>query len=122
MGKIFNKIVKTMMQWAEFIFLPLGLILWYYSGPLLRMFDPTAATYDSGIFQIILFTIIQFFIFSSVIWIYLKITFPKVYDYMEDIATGDSLSKMTPHEGTKVVLWIITLFMISMVILSRVIG
>jgi hypothetical protein len=122
MGKIFNKIVRTMMKWAEFIFLPIGLILWYYSGPLLRLVDPTAATYDSGIFQIILFTIIQFFIFSSIIWIYLKITFPKVYEKLEDIATGTGLSKMTPHEASKVILWIISLFMISMVLLSRVIS
>lgn len=122
MGKIFNKIVKTMMQWAEFIFLPLGLILWYYSGSLLRMIDPTAATYDSGIFQIILFTIISFFILTGVIWIYLKITFPKVYETLEEIATGEGLSKMTPYEKSKVVLWIISLFMISMVLLSRVIS
>lgn len=117
-----KKVIRFISRWAEFIFLPLGILLWVYSGELLRMIDPTAATYDSGIFQIILFTIIQFFIFTSVIWIYLKITFPKVYDYLEEIATGESLKKMTPHEATKVTLWIITLFMIAMVLLSRVIS
>ena len=86
------------------------------------MIDPTAATYDSGVFQIILFTIISFFILTSIIWIYLKITFPNVYKKIEDIATGTGLSKMTPYESAKVVLWLLSLFMISMVLLSRVIS
>lgn len=120
--KKITRVFKFMTRWAEFFFLPLGIILWIFSGSLLRMVDPTAATYDSGIFQIILFTIIQFFIFSSIIWIYLKITFPKVYEYIEEIGTGESLKKLTPQDATKVVLWIISLFMISMVILSRVIS
>ena len=123
MKKIFNKLIKFLATWSEIITIPIALILWYFSDTFLRWLDPTAATYDAGIFQIILFSIIQFFIFSGVIWIYIKITFPEVYKYLDD-TLGDNLDpkneKMTQWEKSKIVLWLFSLFLMGIILLSRI--
>jgi len=115
---------KFLASWSELVTIPLALFLWYFSGTFLRWLDPTSATYDAGIFQIILFSIIQFFIFSGVVWIFMKITFPEVYKYLDD-ALGSNLdnknNKMTQWEKSKVVLWLFSLFFISIILLARVI-
>jgi len=122
--KTIKKILKFLASWSELVTIPIALILWYFSGTFLKWLDPTSATYDAGIFQIILFAIIQFFIFSGVIWIFMKITFPEVYKYLDD-ALGDNLriknNKMTQWEKSKVVLWLFSLFFLLIVLLARVI-
>jgi hypothetical protein len=118
---IFKLVFKFLMKWNELITIPLGLIMWKYSGSLLRWLDPTSVEYDAGIFQIILFTIISFFIYTGVVWIYLKITFPKVYKYIDDVL-GDNLEEkdLTTYQKSKIVLWLFSLLLITMVILSRI--
>jgi len=124
MKKTIKKIFKFLASWSELVTIPLALILWYFSDTFLRWLDPTSATYDAGIFQIILFSIIQFFIYSGVIWIFMKITFPEVYKYLDD-ALGDNLkvenNQMTQWEKSKVVLWLFSLFFLLIVLLARVI-
>jgi len=121
--KAIKKFFKFLASWSELVTIPLGIILWYFSPYLLHMMDKTAATYDAGIFQIILFAIIQFFIFSGVIWVYIKITFPEVYKYLDD-ALGENLDtkndKMTQWEKSKVVLWLLSLFLLSIILLARI--
>ena len=124
MKKTIKKVLKFLASWSELVTIPLALVLWYFSGTFLRWLDPTSATYDAGIFQIILFAIIQFFILSGVIWIYMKITFPEVYKYLDD-ALGDNLkvenNQMTQWEKSKAVLWLFSLFFGLIVLLARVV-
>jgi hypothetical protein len=124
MKKYWLKLIKFLATWSEIITIPLGIILWYFSDTFLRWLDPTAATYDAGIFQIILFSIIQFFIYSGVIWIYLKITFPDVYNYLDN-ALGKNLDikneKLTQWEKSKIVLWLFSLFLLTIVLLARIV-
>lgn len=119
---MFNKIWNFLKIWNEFITIPIAIVLWYFSDTFLRWIDITSATYDAGIFQIILFTIIQFLIYTGVIWIYMKITFPKMYKYLDDVVDenlkGD---KMSNWEKTKTVLFVFGILLISMIMLSRVI-
>lgn len=117
MRKIFN----FFKDWIELIFLPIGILMWVFFPQIIHMIDPTAATYDSGIFQIIIFSIIQFFIFTSIVWVYLKITFPGAYRWLDD-TLGDNLQKMSTWESAKVVLWIFSLLLMTIVLLSRVIS
>jgi len=121
---IFKSIFKFLAKWSELVTIPLALLLWAFSGTFLRWIDPTSATYDAGIFQIILFAIIQFFIFSGVVWIYIKISFPKVYKYLDDVL-GSNLEpqndKMTQWEKSKIVLWLFSLLLLAIVSLARII-
>jgi len=126
--KIFKGIIKFITKWNELLTIPLALILWYFSPQILRWFDPTAATYDYGVFQIVLFTIIQFFIYTGITWVYLKITFPKVYKYLDDVMTAkfgindtNEKNNLSQWERSKVVLWLFSLLLLSMVFLARVI-
>lgn len=116
MLKTFKSIIKFISKWNEFITIPLALVLWYFSPLLLRWFDPTSATYDYGVFQIIIFTIIQFFFYTGVVWIYLKIAFPQMYKHLDD----KLLEGLTNYEKTKMVVWLFSLLLLSLVILSRV--
>lgn len=124
MLKTLKKIGNFILKWNELVTIPLALLLWYFSDTFLRWLDPTAATYDAGIFQIILFAIIQFFIFSGVIWVYIKITFPKVYKYLDDVL-GSNLEpqndKMSQWEKSKVVLWLFSLLLLAIVLLARIV-
>lgn len=124
MKKYWLKLIKFLATWSEIITIPLGIILWYFSDTFLRWLDPTAATYDAGIFQIILFSIIQFFIYSGVIWIYLKITFPDIYNYLDNVL-GKNLDikneKLTQWEKSKIVLWLFSLFLLTIVLLARIV-
>lgn len=127
--KIIKQILKFLAAWSEIITIPLGILLWYFSPVLLRMLDPTAATYDAGIFQIILFTIIQFFIYSGVVWIYMKITFPNVYKWLDNIF-AESLDlnndlgtkeKLTKWQKSQVALWLFSLLFLGIILLARII-
>jgi len=121
MKTFLQKIWKTIINWNEFITIPLGLILWYISPLLLRMLDPTSAVYDAGIFQVIIFTTIQFLIYHGVVWLLLKITWPKMYNFLDDVFEGE-VRDITTWERVKIVLWIFSVYLIGFILLSRVIG
>lgn len=121
MKRTFKKFWKFFLKWNEFITIPLGILLWIFSTPILRFFDSTAATYDSGIFQIILFTLIQFFIYHGIAWFMIKVTFPSIDKYMdnvfEDLMKGDS---MTDYQKVTIIVWILTIYIGAFVFLSRI--
>jgi hypothetical protein len=77
-------IVKFFTSRQELVLGPLGIVLWFVSAPLIRLFDPTAATYDLAVFQKIVFALICFCIFSFSAWMLIRIQFPKLYDYLDN--------------------------------------
>jgi hypothetical protein len=123
MKAILKKIWKVIVDWNEFITVPLAFILWYLSPLLLRNIDPTSATYDAGIFQVIIFTTIQMLIYNGIIWFILKITWPKLYNFLDDIFEGEGEIKgLSTWERVKMVLFIFAIYFIGIILLSRVIG
>jgi hypothetical protein len=54
-------------------------------GPFLRHFDATAGIYDFGWFQKPMYVVMVFFFLHAVAWLLIKITFPKVYEYLENV-------------------------------------
>ena len=46
-------------RFPEIYSVPIALVAWVLSIPLLRLFDNTSAVYDAGVFQVIIFSIIQ---------------------------------------------------------------
>lgn len=122
--KLFKSIWRHLLSWHEYVTIPVALALWYFSPGLLRIMDPTSATYDSGVLQVILFTIIQFLFYNAVAWIVFKLTFPKMYRMLDDEIENKVLNNgsITMWEKIKIVLWVFSLYLISIVLLSRVIG
>ena len=121
---IFLRVIKHVLDWNEYISIPLGLLLWYFSPMLLHHLDPTAATYDAGIFQIILFTLIQFLIYNGVVWLAIKINFPGIYKFLSNMIEHKEFNddKTTSFQKMVIVMWIFTVYFLSIVLMSRVIG
>ncbi len=121
---VLNVIFRFVCKWSEFVTIPIALILWWLSPSILRSLDNTAATYDAGIFQAILFAIIAFFILAGVVWIYIKISFPSVYKYLDE-AFGKNLQNsectnevnLTKWQKSVLVLWLFSLLLICIVLL-----
>ena len=122
--KIFKIMLNHLLSWHEYVTIPVALVLWYFSPKLLQLIDPTAATYDAGVFQVIIFTIIQFLIYNAVAWVVFKLTFPKMYKMLDDEIEHKVMNNgaITMWEKIKIVLWVFSLYLISIVLLSRVIG
>ena len=125
---LLNVVFRFICKWSELVTIPIALILWWLSPLILRGLDSTAATYDAGIFQAILFAIIAFFILIGVVWIYMKISFPKVYKFL-DQAFGKNLdpeqadisfskyTNLTLWQKSVLVLWLFSLLSVCIVLL-----
>jgi len=123
-----KKLLKFLVTWNELWSLPLAMVLWWASPWLIRFIDPTAATYDGGIFQIILFTVIQFMVYHAVAWILLKITFPGIYWHIDNMLEFNLNQKwenkqnsLTEWQKSKLSLSLFALYLLCIVVLSRVV-
>lgn len=105
-------------QHHELITLPIALVLWLLSVPVLRTIDPTAAVFDAGIFQIPLFSIIQMLVFLSVAWIILKIVFGQFYRFLRQ-EMKYNFYMLTPWQKLKLSYSIYFLLLAALVMLAR---
>ena len=98
----------------EVFVLPISLIVWIFSARFLRFIDPTAAAYDAGIFQIIIFAIIEFACFFSVAWIVFRHVFGTFGRYMLGEFKED-FAKLKKWQKIKIVyaVFIALIFIIS---------
>lgn len=64
------------------ITVPVAILAFAGSITVLRWFDPTAATFDAGIFQVPIFAIIQFFIYMAVAWFAFRLIFGNFYRHL----------------------------------------
>lgn len=95
-----TKIWKFLLTWHEFISVPLAILLFWFSPYLLRLIDPTAASYDAGILQKLVIALIAVFLFNGFAWFMLKINFPQVYNYFDDFFEKN-LNHFTSSNGVK---------------------
>lgn len=118
-----KKILKFLLKWNELLTIPIALLLWHLSPMALHWIDGTSSTYDYGVFQIILFSIIQLLIYNGVVFLTIKLSWPGIYKYLDDTLEHKILfnGSITPWEKVKLVLWVFSLYMIVIAILSRVI-
>ncbi|MBN2842660.1 MAG: hypothetical protein JXM68_06190 [Sedimentisphaerales bacterium] len=120
-----------LVEWNEFVTVPIALLLFWAGGALIRWIDPTSGLFDPGIYQIILFVVGAFLIFHGVAWLLLKLTFPEAFRFMsrtfeEEIKRADNdplpqEQKLSKYQ--KCILIFLYLFgcLLSMVLLARVI-
>lgn len=128
----FTSFKRFLMQWNEFITVPLAFVLFWLGGSVLRWIDPTSALFDAGIFQIIIFAIAAFLLLHGVAWLVLKITFPTAYHFFDDLfehaitsaeryADPDNQNALTQYQKCVLVLLYLFGCLFSMVLLARVI-
>jgi hypothetical protein len=120
-----KKLQKFIITWNEVLTIPLGLFLFWYSPVILRAIDSTSATYDYGIFQVILFTIIQLLIYHGLSWLMVKITWPGIYKFLDDqiehLIEEHATITDSAWRKMKVALVVYLSYFAAFIILSRVI-
>lgn len=76
--------VRFVRKWHELMSIPIAIVVWHLSPYFLRWLDPTSATFDSGILQKIIFAIVALFVGNGVVWLLMKLTWPKLYKFFDD--------------------------------------
>ena len=109
-----------MKVWRELSSMVVGLLLWMQSAVFLHWIDPTAGTYDAGIFQIYLFAVIGLFILHGVVRILMKLIWPSSDDYLDHEFRKD-FKTVTPWQKLKLSTFIFFAFLYAVVLLARVI-
>lgn len=105
-------------KYHELITLPIAILLWIVSVPVLRAIDPTAATFDAGIFQIPVFSLIQLLLFLSAAWIILKLVFGQFHRFLI-FEMKYNFSQLTPWQRIKLAYSIYFLLVAALVLLTR---
>ncbi len=122
---------RFLIQWNEFVSIPLAVLLFWIGGSLIRFIDPTAGLFDAGIFQIIIFAVAAFLFLHGIAWIVLKLTFPKAYLFLDEVfeaeiarPENDPISadwKLSKYQKCVLVLLYFFGCLFAMVLLARVI-
>lgn len=80
-----KKFVKFLSNWNEILTIPIGIALFIIVPMLLRMLDPTSASYDLGVLHSIIFAIAAMLIIHGFAFVLLKISFPSVYKFIDEV-------------------------------------
>ena len=93
--------MKTFFKkYHELLTIPVAIILFILSVPVLRWFDPTAAVFDAGVFQIMILSTIQLVIYLAIAWFMLKIVFGHHRKYLQTQMKED-FNNLQPWERQK---------------------
>jgi uncharacterized membrane protein len=84
-AKFVRKSWKSIRKhWNEYIPFVVALIVWAFSGTILRMIDPTAGVDDAGLFQALVFGLVMYFAATAFSWVALRIVFPNIGKFVDD--------------------------------------
>ena len=97
---IWATLVSFFKKRHHFITVPAAILVFSVSITVLRWFDPTAATFDAGIFQVPIFAVIQFFIYLAVAWFAFRLIFGNFYRHLINDMKTD-FNNITPWEKLK---------------------
>lgn len=100
----------------EFTFvIALIALIWYAAPPLLRLIDPQAGEFGIEMLYIPLIAAIFFFIGLLIVWMYLKLVFPKGFEVLDNLFEQQNY---TIWEKSNILLrlfgWLIVLYSVSL--------
>lgn len=78
-----NNLKRHLKLWPEWFSLPAGLLLWVASPYILQWYDPTAATFDAGVFQAIVFSIMCMLIGNGLAFMGILFNFKTLFEFYE---------------------------------------
>lgn len=102
-SKSFKNLFRFAQLWPEVFSVPIALLVWFASPYLIWMVDEQAATFDTGILQIIVYVIVAITAFNGVVFMGIKFNFPVVYEFYKG-AAGESFNKLTDWQKICVLL------------------
>ena len=117
-----KRILAFLLKWNELWTIPIGIMLWFAIAWWLRSADENAAIIPSDIWLQPLFAIVCLMIFTGTSWVLFKINFPGCYKTLDDVIEKSMEGvDLTTYQKIKLALWIFSLFLGSLVYLSRAI-
>lgn len=115
-----NFLTEMSLQHGEYILLATAILLFLVSPFLLRCYDPTAGTFDVGVLQVNITSIISLFIFCSVSWLMLKVIWPDLRHFFEN-EFGAAFTSLTSWQKVITSLFIYCFIVLVLVMLNQAI-
>ena len=112
-----NKIKEFFKRFPEIYSVPIALVVWIISIPLLRLFDNTSAVYDAGVFQVIIFSVIQLLVYASIAWLVMGLLFGTYRKYLINELKPD-FNKLSAWQKLTISYFIFFSLLLSLVLLS----
>jgi hypothetical protein len=78
---MFKRVLNAIKLWPEFWSIPAAIVLWLKSPLLIRILDPVAAVFDSGILQVLIFAVIGILLFNGLVFGGIMANFKPVFDF-----------------------------------------
>ena len=117
MKKVINYIKGLFKKYPEILSIPITLVAWVLSVRFLRLIDQTTAVYDAGVFQVIIFAVIQLFVYVSVAWLTLGLVFGTFRKYLIENMKNE-FQKLTSWQKIRLSYTVFFLLLLSLVVLS----
>ena len=118
---IYRKPVKKFLgAWEEIYTLPLSWVLFFFSSYLFWLIDPTAAVFDIGALQLLIFATCGMLWANGITWIFIRRYYPTVYDYIQDVFDEAYNGKLTTWERVKFFLYYFAINFLGFILLVRV--
>ena len=117
MKKIINYIKGLFKKYTEILSIPIALVAWVLSVRFLRIIDKTTAVYDAGVFQVIIFAVIQLFVYVSVAWLTLGLVFGTFRRYLIENMKNE-FQKLSSWQKIRLSYSVFFLLLLALVVLS----
>lgn len=107
-------------SWGEYVLLIVAVVLFLVSPYIFRWYDPTAGSFDIGVLQVNITSIISLCLFSCVSWAMLKILWPDIRCFFED-EFGKNFKSLTPWQKIATSLFVYFFIVLALVMLNQAI-
>ncbi|AWW31831.1 hypothetical protein DN752_17780 [Echinicola strongylocentroti] len=96
--KIKERLLSFIKLWPELWSVPVSILLFAASIPIIRWIDPTAGVFDWGIFQTVLVTVVILPILSTAAFMGIRFNFKFLFDYYRKTVYIKDYLKLTPWQ------------------------
>lgn len=96
--KLKKRLLEFMKLWPEMWSLPVSILIFAASIPIIRWIDPTAGVFDWGIFQTVLVAVVLLPAISTAAFMGIKFNFPALFDYYRKTIYIKDWLKITPWQ------------------------
>lgn len=83
-------------EWNELLSIPIGIGLFLLSPALIRGWDETSGAYDPSVLQAVAFGLAAFCVLKGGAWLLLRLDFPRVYRWLDDLMENETFQQATP--------------------------
>lgn len=112
-----RRLLHFVADWNEFWGIPIALFLFIVAPQIIRIFDPTAGAYDLSVLQALLFGLAAFMFVKGLVWLLIRMDFPKLYKFLDNRLDAFYLTNYTPKYATLVAVAIYALYLVLLTIL-----